>query len=126
MSAEQVILVVDRMYGSKIVDLPASAALWIVDSPANQPFISEVKKKFTPAVRGDLSWFKDSPQLSPASLAAQKIDTIEDHHGEYSQHPAYSRLTIIGTSPDGELCALLEKDGFKLTLSNDREIEFER
>lgn len=126
MSADQVILVVDRAYGRRIEELPTSAALWLVDSPENRPFISSLKERFTTDVRGDLTWFQDSPVLSPAGLAAEKLDTIEDHHGEYAQQPPYSRLRILGAEPDPELMAFLQEFGFRQEAAQDQVIELRR
>ncbi len=126
MSAEQVILVVDRSYGARLCELSPDCAIWLVDSVVNHPWLAEIKKKFTPEVRGDLSWFIDTPASSPAERAASMIDTLEDHHGEYSQLPAYSRLKIIGATLEPSLRSAVENYGFRLVSEGDSVIEFER
>lgn len=126
MSAEQVILVVDRSYGARLCELSSDSAIWLIDSVVNHPWLAELKKKFTPEVRGDLSWFVDIPELSPAERAASMIDTLEDHHGEYSQLPAYSRLKIVGATLDSSLRSAVENYGFRLVFEDDSVIEFQR
>jgi hypothetical protein len=126
MSAEQVILVVDRSYGARLCELSSDSAIWFVDSVVNHPWLAEVKKKFTPEVRSDLSWFVDIPGVSPAERAASMIDTLEDHHGEYSQRPAYSRLKIIGAALESPLRSAVESYGFRLVSNDGAVIEFER
>ena len=126
MSADQVVLVVDRSYGARLCELSPDSAIWLVDSVVNHPWIAELKKKFTPEVRGDLSWFVDAPEASPAERAASMIDTLEDHHGEYSQRPAYSRLKIIGATLESSLRSAVENHGFRLVSVGGAVIEFER
>jgi len=126
MAVEQVILLVDRAHGARITELPASAALWLVDSPENRPCISALKSKFTPEAPGELTWFADMPQLSPAEIAATMIDSIEDHHGKYSQHPPFRRLTIIGAAAEACLLNAVAELGFREAPSVEPRLEFER
>jgi hypothetical protein len=126
MSAEQVILVVDRLYGARVGELSAAAAVWLVDSIANHPFLSALKKKFTPEASGSLTWFADDPTISSAELAARKIATLEDHHGEYSQNPAYSRLRVIGASLEPVLLSAIEDCGFRLVSVDGAVTDFQR
>lgn len=76
-------------------------------------------------MRASISWFVDTPGISPAQRAASMIDTLEDHHGEYSQRLAYSRLKIIGAALEPSLRSAAESYGFRLVSDDAAVSEFE-
>jgi hypothetical protein len=127
MNPYRVILVVDRAFGTRVRELPEGTPAWIVDSPANHPAIVarwEEKKEKNHLV--GLTSFRDSPQLSPADLAASMIEEIEMHHGVYSHEPPFSRLTVINVSAAPALTSNLEEIGFGFTSASDSTLEFSK
>jgi hypothetical protein len=125
MNPYRVILVVDRAFGPRVHELPEGTPAWIVDSPVNRPAIDarweEAEEKSH--IIG-LTSFRDSPQLSPADLAASVVEQIEMHHGVYSHEPPFSRLTVIGAVVAPTLMSNLEEIGFRFISASDSTLEF--
>ncbi len=120
MKAHRVILVVDRLFGNRLRTLPDDVPVWIVGSPENFPAIIARRKD----ALSETTSFQDFPALSPADLASRIIATIEDHHGEYSQQPPMSRLTVIGADVSGILLDALEEADFRSIKKSDGAVEF--
>ena len=114
-----VVLVVDRAFSTRVHELPKETPVWIVDSPENRAAIAArlKEKKATTS-------FRDSPELTPADLAARLISTIEEHHGLHSQEPPFSRLIVIGAAVAPSLTSSLAEIGFRLVSTDESTLEF--
>jgi hypothetical protein len=99
-------LVVDRAFRAIDWQLPTNEPVWIVDTAANKPYVTESQRN-RPGQdhRTGVSTFTDSPDSTPEVLAARMLPVIELHHGEYSANPPYDSLHVIGARKSAELLA---------------------
>jgi hypothetical protein len=75
---------------------------------------------------GGLTWFDDIPTLSAADMAAWMINTIDEHHGPFSQTPGFVRLTVIGATDASALRSSLTDIGFRVVSDLDSVVECEK
>lgn len=118
----RVILVVDRAFGAKILDLPADVPVWIVDSAENRPAVEARRAR----IGDSTTCFRADTANAPADLASVIVTAIEDHHGAYSQQPAFVRLTIVGAPRAPSLHARLSEFGFEEIPADGSTLEYVR
>jgi len=103
-------------YGERLRGLPADEAAWVADTPTNHGVINSLWRS-SPAepYRGYLTGitsFKVAADTTPEDWLLGILNSVEDHHGEYSQTPPYSTLRVIGTVLTPRIRAQLESYGF--------------
>lgn len=87
----RVCIVVEPKFGEQLRGLDYSVPIWIVQSPDNDPFVSELWDAKT----GDITRFKPQP-------FAQLIDTVDEHHPKWSELEMHglgaesAKLTLAG------------------------------
>jgi hypothetical protein len=124
MESYKVILIVDRGFGNRLRELPQTSPIWIVDTEINKPVVQALwKEKHENPLKG-LTSFRDNPEFKPDALALSMIEIIDDHHGESSHNPPFSKLLIIGTPPTTLLLERLEDFGFRHVKVTDEKLEF--
>src|SRR5882762_3517508 len=85
-----VVLVVDRNFGSKLVELANKVHTWIVDTPVNLPAVQEMRAKGKPfSLQYGVTVF-DDVALAPDELAESMLGSIDEHH------PDWNRLEVWG------------------------------
>ena len=96
-SPYKVRVVVDPAFGERLASLPAGEPVWVIDSPLNMPVAHRFwrERKDENHLTG-ISTFKPGANASSEEEIIRMLDTLEDHHGEYSADPPYSILEIIG------------------------------
>ena len=103
-------------YGEGLRGLPADEAAWVADTPTNHGVINSIWTS-NPAepYRGYLTGitsFKVAADKTPEDWLLGVLNSVEDHHGEYSQTPPYSILRVVGTVLTPRIRAPLESYGF--------------
>ena len=88
-------------YGERLRSLPAGEAAWVADTSTNHPVIKSIRAS-TPVEpnRGYLTGitsFQVAIDRTPEDWLLGVMNSVEDHHSEYSQTPPYSILRVIGT-----------------------------
>lgn len=87
-------VIVDPDYGERLRHVPANEAAWVADTVANHPVIQSIWSTHSVGVTS----FKVPADKTPEDwLLGGVLDSVEVHHGEYSQTPPYSILRVIGT-----------------------------
>ena len=103
-------------YGEGLRGLPADEAAWVADTPTNHGVINSIWRS-NPAKpsRGYLTGitsFKVAADKIPEDWLRGVLNSVEEHHGEYSQTPPYSILRVVGTVLTPRIRAQLESYGF--------------
>lgn len=90
----QVALVLNKDYGEALIPLIERMPVWIIDS-SNNRFIVEKIRKSSKAVKSATTFpMKECESLE---IAFERIVySLDEHHNECSQSPAYRELVIIG------------------------------
>ena len=109
-------VIVAADYGERLRSLPADEAAWVADTFTNQPVIKSIWASY-PAERyrgypTGITSFQVASDKTPEDWLLGVLDSIEDHHSEYSQTPPYSILRVIGTMLSSRVRTELEGYGF--------------
>jgi hypothetical protein len=112
-------MVVDPTFGERLASLPTGEPAWVIDSPLNTPVAHRLwrERKDENHLTG-ITTFKPGANTSPEEEVIRMLDTIEEHHGEYSADPPYSILEIIGCGDLEHLHSALTKFGFRVEASS--------
>lgn len=109
----KVIVVVDRNYGDKLMELAPTVPVWIVGSSCNEAAAKRRWKEFPDASHlTGVTVLRDSPELSPEAKLLANLETIDLHHGTCSADPPYTVLEIVGVSLNENLVQQLGIFGF--------------
>ena len=109
-------VIVDPDYGEGLRGLPADGPAWVADTSTNHPVIKSIWTS-NPAEpdRGFLTGitsFQVAADKTPEDWLLGVLDSVEEHHSEYSQTPPYSILRVIGTVLTPGIRAQLENYDF--------------
>jgi len=111
--AYRVFVVLDRDYGERLLELPRSGPVWIVDTPQNRAAAQNLW-----AVNPNrnhlegVTTFKAGQDCSNEETLINELDTIDLHHGSYSADPPYTVLEVIGVRLSDKLENELSRFGF--------------
>lgn len=95
--ATTVALVLDKEFGGHCLDLQKSMPVWIVDSPQNQLFVDRIRLN-RPAEDAAVTVFQIRENELLSSVCERIVQSVDDHHNEFSQTPGYSELDVFGVS----------------------------
>ena len=111
--AYRVFVVLDRDYGERLLELPRSGPVWIVDTPQNRAAAQNLWA--VNPNRNHLegaTTFKAGQDCSNEETLINELDTIDLHHGSYSADPPYTVLEVIGVRLSDKLENELSRFGF--------------
>jgi hypothetical protein len=122
-SPYKVRIVVDAAFGEQLASLPAGEPVWVIDTPINAPLVHRLcrERKGEDHLTG-ITTFKPSADSFPEEEVIRMLDTLEDHHGEYSADPPYSILEIIGCGDSERLRSALAEFGFRVEPSSSHSV----
>ncbi|UOQ65237.1 hypothetical protein [Hymenobacter volaticus] len=100
MRRQHVFLVLDLLFGEKVIALSVDHPVWIVDSLLNTPVVHQLWHQSKRDKQSHLSLTLFS-QMEGTAIEQRLCDlllTIDEHHGEASfcREEAYTRLTVLG------------------------------
>ena len=103
-------------YGEGLRGLPADEAAWVADTSTNHGFIKSIwasnpAEPYCGYLTGITS-FKVVAGKTPEDWLLGVLDSVEEHHSEYSQTPPYSTLRVIGTVLTPSILAQLKSHDF--------------
>lgn len=101
-----VVWIVDPNFGERGLTCAHSTPVWIVESEANAAFIQRCQR----SGRSVISLTTNGPTAEAWLL--NHIDTIDQHHNEFSQAPPYRHLQVIGGSLTSRVEAWFREFGF--------------
>ncbi len=93
----EVYLILDPNFGGKIASLPTGVPAWIIMSDENEPFIRRwwAANPDTPFEHG-ITGFLERPLATADTTFASELESIEMHHGPYSEAPSFTSLKVLG------------------------------
>jgi len=112
---DSIALIVDPDFGARLRVVAAkSRHTWIVATAANVAVAEQIwatSGVSPPNMDGGVTTFR---QYGPCaeSCCAAILNTIDDHHSEYSQAPAYADLVVYGVQLTERLRSVLTELGF--------------
>jgi hypothetical protein len=112
-------LVVDPVFGDKLLPLAARMHVWVIRTPVNQEAVETVwreDRSMHDLERGATIFDADA-KSSLSETVASMLDVIDLHHGELSHSPPYSVLEVYGAGPDPLLTAVFVQRGFSNLVS---------
>jgi hypothetical protein len=127
MSDSRVIIVMDREFGGRLRLLPEEIPAWVVDSPENHEVIVELwqsRKRWSES--GALTSFVDQPGAAPEQHLISLLDTIDLHHGRYSQKNPWNIAQVVGARPLPKLIEAMNALGFCSHSESREGLEFQR
>jgi len=96
-TGSRVAIVVDRAFGAQLHELSRSRHVWVVESPANASVIHEIWRDTSHENGGSgVTSFKNNTDLSVEEICIGIVPVVEEHHGEFSSHPPWSELEVVG------------------------------
>lgn len=101
MSSQQpykVAIVLDKSYGSKLLDLSSKVHVWIVDTPENKPWIKQIHSSTKPSLESGATSFPCDDNDTPEQQLLDIISDVDLHHGQYSHKPPWSVIEVIGAN----------------------------
>lgn len=107
----KVILVLDRNYGAELSSVPGGH-IWLIESPSNREAAASYRARNESTVENGVTTFKAADDDSQAEICLNILDTIDLHHGEYSSHPPYSVLEVVGAPLSHSVKVAIEALGF--------------
>jgi hypothetical protein len=106
-------VIVDPAFGERLREIPLDEPIWIVDTPTNRLAYEAVWRERKPeSYLVGFSSFKVNPNEQPEDWLISILDTIDEHHGEMSHDPPWSRINVIGVRWTQRIAEELEVFGF--------------
>jgi hypothetical protein len=106
MQSSAVALVLAPASESTLRSLAAGTTAWIASTPEMQPTIAAAKRA------GLLVTELHPHGSSPAQWLVNHLDSVDQHHNEFSQNPGYTELLVFGVPMSPSLTPLLQEFGF--------------
>jgi hypothetical protein len=109
-------IVVDRLFGNRIVDVARSFHVWVVESLDNMSAIQQVWESNLSDSKSDplgpgVTTFVASEEETPEAICARIVYDVEAHHGEFAHEPAWSEIEVFGVKLSPALKKVFEEIG---------------
>ena len=113
-SGRKVGLVLDPVFGEKVVGFSEKIHVWVVDTPPNRLAVEVVWKRGDgqTSLHKGATIFRDMEGQNLEVKCEDCLSQIELHHGKYSQQPPYSALEVFGLVLSDTLQELFQRYGF--------------
>ena len=118
--AKRVTLVVDLAAGVKAKAAAETDDVWLIESPINQAS-AEAHWADSHPTAGSLTTFK-AYGSTPDEWAAEVLEAIEEHHGQFAQDQPFTELLILGSGASERLNSALRAIGFVVADSKDQRL----
>lgn len=94
----RVALVLDSAYGAEIISLCKAMPAWVIESPQNLAVIEKLRSATEEGMASTVTTFPKRDDESLGAVCQRIVQSLDQHHDEYSQSPAYNELDVIGVS----------------------------
>ena len=98
----RIALVVDELFGSKVLALSQGAYVWLVESAENRRWAGLAWQRSQPdedpLLRG-VTTFERHPGEDLDALIVRVLEMIDEHHGEFAHDPEWSEIEVLGAAP---------------------------
>jgi hypothetical protein len=107
----RVAIVLDPNYAERIVELARECHVWLVKSASNDPVVAVLwKDDRAYSLEEGVTTFSSAE--TPGASFISILETVEEHHGEYSHDPPLSVIEAIGLEPTVAVREELSSYGF--------------
>ena len=106
-------IVLDRLFGDRLMELPIGEPVWVVNSPANAPIVRRIWNERPKQNHLVGVTIFNSAAESPEAILVSELDTIDLHHGEHSANPPYSAAFVYGVNWTPAVAKAFAEVGFK-------------
>ena len=108
-------IVVDLSFGERLASLPEGEPVWIIESASNTPVAHRLRTERPKDYLDGITTFTPGSGSSAEGELIRILETVDEHHGEYSADPPYSLLDVIGCSPSEHVRSALAELEFAVT-----------
>jgi hypothetical protein len=108
-------IVVDPSFGERLTGLPEGEPVWVIESVLNTPVAHRLWTERPKDYRDGITTFTAASGSSAEAELIRILETVDEHHGEYSAGPPYSLLDVIGCSPSEQVQSALVQFEFAVT-----------
>jgi len=96
----RVAVVLDPDFGDRLYPLAERIDTWVCDSEPNRRAAAIICERCkADSLESRVTTFKCSVGEQRESSLLRILDTVDDHHGEYSRDPPWTALEIYGAAP---------------------------
>jgi hypothetical protein len=113
--AETVFFILDMQFGNRLLTLPKTSHIWLVDSALNTPIARQVWRDGRPHDSPELTTFTCLPACDLADFFESMLITINDHHGPSSSWGGYSTLIVVGLPITTTVEEILANDNLQIS-----------
>ncbi|WP_426173001.1 hypothetical protein [Massilia sp. TWR1-2-2] len=106
----QVVLVLDPKLSETDFFLTDGMPLWIVESAQNRTVVEKIRSAGN--APDSITFFPLRGNESPRTACERIVQSLDEHHDECSQTPAYDELTVVGVGIDEVSLAPFVELGF--------------
>ena len=89
--------------------------MWVIESALNTPVAHRLWTERPNDYRDGITTFAAASGSSPEAELIRILETVDEHHGEYSADPPYSLLAVIGCPPSEQVQSALAEFEFAVT-----------
>jgi 6-pyruvoyl-tetrahydropterin synthase len=94
----RVALVLSREFAEGCISLQAEMPVWIIDSSENKPVVEQIRSARSSNALNMITTFQTQESETLDHICKRIVQSLDDHHNEQSQSPAYCELLVIGVS----------------------------
>lgn len=98
----RIALVVDEVFGSKLLELAQAMYVWLIESAENCRWAELTWQRSPtggdPLARG-VTTFRRQDGEDLDALIIRLLDMIDEHHGEFAHDPEWSEIDVVGAIP---------------------------
>ena len=109
---ERILLIYDQAFGEKLREATPSSPIWIVASPANNPYIAEAWSQGHADHLVGVTKLNHDPASRAEDHFLDDLSTIDLHHGPYSTDTPYTALEVLGLRMTDQFRQALSQLGF--------------
>jgi hypothetical protein len=112
-SLHKIALVFDPSFGGRLSPLAQRLHVWIIRSPINELAVQEYARN-AKADDDEDALSSGVTMFDHGQLDGRLLESVWDHHGEFSHEPPLSEIHVIGTRPTKSALDALAGFGFKV------------
>lgn len=114
-----VLLILDPHFGENLEQLPRNTPVWMVDSPRNRAALNSLG-----TACGPVAVFSLRDNETAMDVFQRIVESLDQHHNEFAQHPPYDTLDVYGLPADADMLDSVKDFGFVLQVKKPDAMRF--